>query len=207
MKKLLSVFVLVVALLSCSRNAHLEFKGIPVTGSLKDFCSKLEAKGFVLDPMETTANAVCMDGTLAGESIKAYIYSTPKTNTVYSVVAVINVDRNDGIVETIIADEYKQWDQLTDKYFHLKDMLTDKYGAPATCTEVMDPVYCQGNELTALRNDKLTYRSDYKTDAGTIAIQIAQMEHSLFSRDYLVVLFYDDTQNCALHNKEIVDDL
>lgn len=46
MKKIILTLTLVLAAINLLAQEHLSFKGIPIEGSMTDFCQKLKAKGF-----------------------------------------------------------------------------------------------------------------------------------------------------------------
>ena len=61
------------SLISFAQSEHLKFKGVPIDGTLKEFTSKLEQKGFITLSREN--NSVTMNGPFAGhDDCTAYIF-------------------------------------------------------------------------------------------------------------------------------------
>lgn len=46
MRKFIFTLTMLFATVNLMAQEHLSFKGIPIEGSIKEFCKKLEAKGF-----------------------------------------------------------------------------------------------------------------------------------------------------------------
>ena len=203
MKRLLSILLVAIAMISCSESNHLEFKGIPIDGSLKSFCKKL--KGFKTISIE--GNTAALQGTLAGKDIDLYVYSTPISNNVYAVSAVFTFEKEDGIVDMLISDRETLWQSLESNYCELKSMLTAKYGMPEICDETLPVPYSANQELLALMTNNLLYRSVFEEDKGSITLQMVHQQESLFSHSYGLVVWYEDKINSSLKDKEEMDDL
>ena len=99
--------------LEMEKSVHLKFKGVPIDGTLKEFISRMERKGF--EHRSSYDSKERLVGDFAGI----------KQCTVY----VETLDNSD-LVSRIIVEFPKQerWEELFDNYKNLKSMLMEKYG-------------------------------------------------------------------------------
>ena len=88
------------------------------------------------------------------------------------------------------------WSDILSDYSTYVDLFTKKYGFPSDRFEFFEEPYYKGDgyELQALRNGKCNYVSFFKTDKGTIMIEM--------SREERLRLTYEDKINAELQNKE-----
>ena len=139
---------------------HLTFKGIPINGAPEEISKQLQAHGFV--QAEVFQNgSICLDGTFAA---------------VENCIIVINYSK---LVETTWAitvwfPEQDSWFSLQDQYQRFKDMFIKKYGRPEKDFEFFMPPYedGDGDELSALKSDYVTYMSFFYTDLGVITVEL-----------------------------------
>ena len=93
MKKLFVLFlVCLMSLNILAQEEHLKFMGIPLTGSITTFQSKLQAKGIKYDKttsMQLGAGCRAFNGTFSGEKARIFVYYNDKTKNVYRAKAVI----------------------------------------------------------------------------------------------------------------------
>lgn len=159
---------------------HLEFKGIPIDGSLNEFVSKLEAKGFT--KTETMGTMVQLKGDFAGESVNVYVVGSEKNKTVWKVA--------------VFFPEKSSWRSLKSDYFDYKELFTKKYGKPKNDYEFFSDPYYEGDgyELSALKRDKCTYCSFYYPEGGIIMLEISSSE--------CVLVGYEDSTNAKIKSRE-----
>lgn len=157
---------------------HLKFKGVPIDGSLKEFVSRMKRKGFKLEGME--------DGTaaLSGD------FADFKECTVY----VETLDGKDLVSRIGVAfPEQDQWEYLYGDYKHLKELLTEKYGKPITCTEKFQRSYGIGpsddnDRMHYVKFDQCKYETRYSTSKGEVILSI---EHNESLSCYVVLVYKD----------------
>jgi len=120
MKK--SILLLLVCFLAISLQAqeHLKFKGVPIDGTLKEFVLKLEAKGLKTAAMQD--GIAVLQGDFASIKECAIVASSLKEKDIVNKVIVL-------------LPEKTTWSALYESYAALKDLLTEKYGEPASCIE------------------------------------------------------------------------
>lgn len=203
MKRFLStLFCLLLAVVAFAQNAngHLKFMGIPITGTISQFHTKLVAKGCTYDKVESSSNSAGMrifKGNLAQNEVKIIVYYNTKTKIVYRVKALIY-----GIPEVL----------ATQKYNEFKSFLTVKYDSRYTKTSSFE-----GKELiqylalkdknTSIDPENLPSRlSDVAF--GVIKLYISKdLEDWNSPYNYYLHIDYYDQINNEKNNKNILDDL
>ena len=103
---------------SCAQaNTHIKFMGIPLTGTIAQFQTKLVAKGCTYDKAASSSisnGTRAFKGTFVGNKVNIYVYYDTQTKIVYRVKAVVS-----GVSEDIAEQEYSK----------IKDLLSQKYGS------------------------------------------------------------------------------
>lgn len=113
MKRLLSALfcmLLVAAAFAQNANEHLKYMGIPITGTISQFHSKLAAKGVRYDQnLSSMVNdgVRVFKGTFAGNKATIFVYYDTKTKIVYRVKSVF-----DNLDENIADTKYRSMRQL-----------------------------------------------------------------------------------------------
>lgn len=203
MKRFLStLFCLLLAVVAFAQNAngHLKFMGIPITGTISQFHTKLVAKGCTYDKVASSSNRAgirTFKGNLAQNEVKIIVFYNTKTKIVYRVKALIY-----GIPEVL----------ATQKYNEFKSFLTVKYDSRYTKTSSFE-----GKELiqylalrdknTAIDPENLPSRlSDVAF--GMIKLYIStDLEGWNSPYNYYLHIDYYDQINYEKNNKNILDDL
>lgn len=203
MKRFLStLFCLLLAVVAFAQNAngHLKFMGIPITGTISQFHTKLVAKGCTYDKVESSSNSAGMrifKGNLAQNEVKIIVYYNTKTKIVYRVKALIY-----GIPEVL----------ATQKYNEFKSFLTVKYDSRYTKTSSFE-----GKELIqylALRDKNTSIDPEnLPSRLSDVAFGVIKLYISKDLEDwnspynyYLHIDYYDQINN-EKNNKNILDDL
>lgn len=68
MKKIIITLTVLFAAINIMAQEHLSFKGIPIEGSMTEFCQKLRAKGFISIGQEN--NITLFSGDFTGRNVK-----------------------------------------------------------------------------------------------------------------------------------------
>lgn len=113
MKKLVVSFALaLVALVAYaqSNSEHLSFKGIPIKGSLTEFCKKLQTKGYKNESKKS--NFARFKGDFTGRNATIGIFADDNGQNVYGVI--------------VVFDSSGQWKTLANTYSYYKDLYTKK---------------------------------------------------------------------------------
>ena len=115
MKRIIASLFIIFNTLLLSAQSHMLFKGIPIDGPISSFVGKLEQKGYTM--VKKYDDGYIMKGIFTGKDAYIYILNTPKTKTVWKVVA------------SIVQDN-PTWDSLKKTYLEYKQNFINKYGEP-----------------------------------------------------------------------------
>ena len=183
MKKLVLILFLLFSIgVNAQQESHLEFKGIPITGTLDNMINKLKAQGYELVDVFDEEDAAILEGKFANENCELYVWSTPKTKIVYKIL--VKFDSKDS------------WWTLKSNYKKLKEQLGTKYNVRPDATEgFLDPYYeGDGYELQAIRLGKSLHISEFELGEGKIELLIADSPN--------VRLYYTDAIGGNLNEQE-----
>lgn len=189
MKKLIIMLLLAVCTNCMAQSNHMKFKGIPIEGTLNSFVQKLKDKGYTYIGQE--------DGTaiLKGE------FATTKGCT----IGVVRFSDRDQVrlVAVIFPDE-ETWNGITNRYYFLKEMLTEKYGQP-DCVEKFTDREPLSDYLRfhALLKDECEYLSEFSCENGRIQLTMKNTDYNAAA----VFLRYIDNENADETRKKMMDDL
>ena len=168
-------------MLSFTANAqkeHLRFMGIPITGTITTFQSKLSGKGIKLDS-RTSANAPvgirAFTGDFAGYKANIYVYYDKTSKNVYRAKACI--DSNDNEI-------------FERRYNDLKRMVEAKYSGFYEDVDEQD-----GHESITVR-----------TNLGIISIYTSKYYNS-YPTTYTIHVDYEDRANSNKHLNNKMDDI
>lgn len=99
MKKLILTLIIILTGAFCVQaQEHLKFMGIPLTGNINSFQTKLKAKGFEVDKQINKYAPVgtrIFKGLFAGENAQIFVFYNKKHKTVYRAKAIIKVTDQD----------------------------------------------------------------------------------------------------------------
>lgn len=193
MSKFVVFFALMVITLTSyaqSDSEHLNFKGVPIDGTLGEFVSKMESAGFKY--LAEQDGIVILQGDFAGFKGCTIVVATLKSTNIVNTIGVMFSEQND-------------WASLENSYGHLKSMLTEKYGEPLECVEKFqgyDP-QTDSQKLNKLKFDECTWYTTYSTPKGDIQLSIDnQSVMSCF-----VALRYFDRINTEAVRTQAMEDL
>lgn len=174
------------------QSTHLKFKGVPIDGSLAQFLSRMQSKGFEVTS-ERKDEIHRLEGDFAGfKQCEVYVSTLDNQDLVSRI--------------TVCFPTQDQWKNLYGDYKTLKEMLIEKYGRPVSCVERFTGSL--GNlgddfRMIAVRNDECQYVTRFASDEGDIILSIEQRE-GLYCFAQLV---YQDKENSQAVRKSAIDDL
>lgn len=176
MKKLFFTFVLLLAAIAMGAQEHLSFKGIPIDGSVKDFCEQLKAKGFTYVSSEN--NYMLFEGDFTGQNVHVGVASADGGESVFAV--------------GVIFEPNGEWKELVKIYDHYKDLYTRKYGKPTISKEKnscsLDVNWCL---IGALNEGTVEWSSSWEVTGGTIDLSIKKAAYDKGA----IVIRYRDAQS------------
>lgn len=193
-QRLFSLIIVCMTLMSWAQNTtveHLTFKGVPIDGTLNEFVLKMKQNGFT--HVSTENGTAFLTGDFAGYKECYMGVSTLKQKDLVSKIVVI-------------FPECKSWSTLSNNYFNLKELLTQKYGEPTECIEKFESYSEPDNDndkFYAVLFNHTKFLTIYETDKGTIQLTI---ETDGISKCY-VVLSYFDKINTETVRAKALDDL
>lgn len=172
-------------------NKHLEFKGIPINGSLKKFVTNMKTAGFKTVGVISNGTAT-LKGDFAGyKDCRLYVQT---------------MDGAD-IVSTIVVQfpECERWDHLHGYYKDLKEMLIQKYGKSHSVREEFQGCVSRTDDdkMWQVGKGNCKYESEFRTEKGKIILWIEQGDFCSGS----VCLQYSDKINSGVVKQKAIDDL
>lgn len=169
---------------------HLRFKNVPIDGTLDRFVARMERGGFKVK--WKTSGRTVLRGDFADFRDCVVHVETLKGMDLVSSITVSFPDRD-------------QWETLYGDYRHLKELLTTKYGKPASCVEKFQTSYSSCMDDNAKMHevfmDRCKYRTRFATDKGEIILQIAH------DGGKFVMLTYKDKINGSVIKNHAIEDL
>lgn len=190
MKKiLLALSCLIFAIVSFAQNnTHIKFMGIPLTGTITQFQSKLVAKGCAYNKAVSSSisnGTRAFSGTFVGNKVDIYVFYDTKTKIVYRAKALVC-----GISESIAEQEYLK----------MKNLLSQKYGSDS------------GHMLVGTQGGKeaVTFISitDKGENNGTIDLYIVQDDMLInYPYNYNLHIDYNDRLNTYKHQNRQLDEI
>ncbi|MBO7712575.1 MAG: hypothetical protein J6S85_03345 [Methanobrevibacter sp.] len=186
MKRLFIIALTSLIAISSFAQEHLKVKGVPIDGNVDSFIKALEATGLKKDAVLSQAvDSPILIGDFAGLSDCKFSFLNTEDGTVCKVL--------------IISEDFTGWSSTKSKYRDLKDLLKTKYEVTNSFEYFSSPYYeGDGYELSAIRQDKGTYKTFFKCDEGYIVIEI---NASSTSKGYLTIM-YEDTINMERFSQE-----
>lgn len=168
-----------------AQKENVSYKNIPLTGNIKEFSQNLISKGAKFIEIDEENNVYCLSDKLTGKDVNLDIWYTPKSKTVFMVVA-----------------SYKEepyWSSIKSHFNDLVAMLQEKYGQ-GLVRRKFDYPYEEGDgyELTAIKNDKCSYFANFELLDGDISVLVGSGIYS----NYETRVYYVNTANKELNNKE-----
>ena len=88
MKKIFVTLTVLLAAINVLAQEHLSFKGVPIEGSMTEFCQKLKAKGFTSIGREN--NITLFSGDFTGRKATVGVTATDDGKNVFAVVVLFD---------------------------------------------------------------------------------------------------------------------
>ncbi len=196
MKKIFSALVFTLTVITCfaqvksDTSKHLTFKGVPINGTLAEFVTSMKKSGFV------------QKGTKEGIAILEGDFASYK-NCIVGVSTLKNKDLVSKIA--VMFPSLKTWSSLSTNYFHLKELLTEKYGKPSESVEKFQSYTPDddGSKITQVELGACKYYTTFETEKGTIQLAI---EHDGMTSCFIKLAYFDKI-NSETIKKQALDDL
>lgn len=189
MKRLSLFLTALFATISMMAQEHLSFKGIPIEGSMTEFCQKLKTKGFTSIGQEN--NITLFTGDFTGREATVGVTATDDGQNVFAVV--------------VLFDPSGEWNALVNTYDYYKDLYTRKYGKPTISREKNPALLGSNTALMAeVHQGTVVYGSVWEVTGGDIQLSI---EKSSGFYEGMVMIRYRDSQNVEAKIKNDLDDI
>lgn len=189
MKKNVFILVFLFIAINVFAQQHLSFKGIPLQGSMVEFCKKLESKGFI--SMGKESNISLFSGDFTGRNATVGVTATDNGENVFAVV--------------VLFDSSEEWNTLVNTYSYYKDLYIRKYGEPAVSKEY-NPARIDSNMalMSELEQGRVTYTCVWEVEGGDIQLSI---EKSSEIYEGFVMIRYRDAQNVESKIQSDLEDI
>lgn len=170
---------------------HLTFKGVPITGTLKEFTNAMIQKGF---HHELTQDGVALfSGDFAGYK-----------DCSIGVLTLHNQDMVNRV--SVFFSDHDTWSSLQHQYEILKSLLTKKYGDPAEWSERFTSMLITSDydKISALRSGEYYWYTKFITENGEIRVSL--VEGMEYHTGRVCLIYYDKT-NTEKARQAAFDDL
>lgn len=173
-----------------SKEAHITFKGVPINGPLKEYISEMKSKGFVL--IRENNGIAVFEGDFAG-------YRNCE-------IGVVTIKGKDLVSRAgVLFSEQDTWKDLSSNYFDLKELLSEKYGAPSQVVEEFNRAYSakdDNDKMYEIKMNRYKYYSKFELENGSIQLSIENVDGSTYVR-----LMYYDKINGEISREKALEDL
>lgn len=189
MKRVIFTLTMLFAAINIMAQEHLAFKGIPIEGSMTEFCQKLKAKGFTSIGREN--NLTLFSGDFTGRKATVGVTATDDGKNVFAVI--------------VLFDPSGEWNTLVNTYDYYKDLYTRKYGEP-TVSKESNPARSDSNTalMAEVYQGTIVYGSAWDVTGGDIQLSI---EKSSGIYEGMVMIRYRDSQNVETKIRNDLDDI
>lgn len=189
MRRVIALFAfMVIALTAYAQGGpeYLTFKGVPIKGSMTEFCQKLKATGLTYTGGKS--NFALFEGDFTGRKATIGVAATDDGESIFAVVVFFNPSG--------------EWNTLVSTYDYYKDLYTRKYGEPSVLKE-HNPARLDSNIalMAEVTNGTVVWACLWEVPGGEIEISI---ESSSEYYEGMVMICYRDAQN---GEAKIQDDL
>lgn len=189
MKKIIFILTMFFAAINLMAQERLSFKGVPIEGSMAEFCKKIEAKGFT--NIGNDNNVSFFIGDFTGRSATVGVTATDDGKNVFAVV--------------VLFEPSEEWNTLVNTYDYYKDLYTRKYGKPVISKE-NNPSTTDSNIalMAELYQGTVVYGSAWEVTGGDIELSI---EKSSGIYEGMVMIRYRDAQNVEAKIQNDLDEI
>ena len=192
---------------------HLIFNNVPINGSLKNYVAQMEKKNFRIyvehdmfdlegdeetkEQKEQKEQKAKLEAYKEGKATMVGDFADFKKCRLY----VETLANKDLVYKIQVEFQYtSEWEKKKENYFHLKQLLTQKYGAPTSCTEKLKPETMEDYDINnSFHKGRSKYETIYKTDKGDITLYI--------NKNSRIILEYLDKKNSELITEHALEEL
>ena len=192
---------------------HLIFNNVPINGSLKNYVAQMEKKNFRIyvehdmfdlegdeetkEQKEQREQKAKLEAYKEGKATMLGDFADFKKCSLY----VETLANKDLVYKIQVEFQYVyEWEKKKENYFHLKQLLTQKYGAPTSCTEKLKPESMEDYDINnSFHKGRSKYETIYKTDKGDITLYI--------NKNSRIILEYLDKKNSELITEHALEEL
>lgn len=190
---------------------HLIFNNVPINGSLKYYVAQMEKKNFRIyverfglegdeetkEQKEQREQKAKLEAYKEGKATMVGDFADFKQCRLY----VETLANKDLVYKIQVEFQYVfEWEKKKENYFHLKQLLTKKYGAPTSCTEKLKPESMEDYDINnSFHKGRSKYETIYKTDKGDITLYI--------NKNSRIILEYLDKKNSELITEHALEEL
>ena len=190
---------------------HLIFNNVPINGSLKYYVAQMEKKNFRIyverfglegdeetkEQKEQKEQKAKLEAYKEGKVTMVGDFADFKKCRLY----VETLANKDLVYKIQVEFQYtSEWEKKKENYFHLKQLLTQKYGAPTSCTEKLKPESMEDYDINnSFHKGRSKYETIYKTDKGDITLYI--------NKNSRIILEYLDKKNSELITEHALEEL
>ena len=190
---------------------HLIFNNVPINGSLKYYVAQMEKKNFRIyverfglegdeetkEQKEQREQKAKLEAYKEGKATMVGDFADFKKCRLY----VETLANKDLVYKIQVEFQYtSEWEKKKENYFHLKQLLTKKYGAPTSCTEKLKPETMENYDINnSFHKGRSKYETIYKTDKGDITLYI--------NKNSRIILEYLDKKNSELITEHALEEL
>lgn len=166
MKRIISLVLLVAAMASAAFAAdHYSFMGIPMDGRLSPFCNKLvNQKGMRIVERDDDRGVYTLSGRFAGYTdCEFYVFDNDNTKQVYQI--------------DVYLPEQSTWSAIKNQYNKIvRDYRSNAAYTYRSSTSDFEAPYRDGggDEVSAVKADKVDYSTTFIADGGVLLIQISK---------------------------------
>ncbi len=194
MKKIFFIAtVLLTMMLSASDYAfaqtkHIQFKGIPVDGTLTSFVEKLKTQGYKLERIEN--EIAFLFGKFAGYS-NCLIGVVSSKGTVWKVL--------------VAFEDVDSWEVITKQYQEFKDSFQLKYNSKPESIESLEDLYSEGGMIyLGFKEEKNVWGSLFNVPGGCVILEI--MPGVSYGKLGLRITYQDEI-NTEIRKSATIDDI
>ncbi len=138
---------------------HLDFEGIPVTGTLNEFLTISESKGYKL--LERNEQSMLLSGLYRGKLCRVLVERLPDQDKVWGL--------------TVLLPSRDDWQGLVFDYEERRCEMHETFGEPVHVTEwfnVMNPPTTDRQKYLAVEKGMCSYKSVYENALGQVDVVI-----------------------------------
>lgn len=180
MKRIITIVFSAVLCFSISAQEHFKFKGVEINGSISSFEKKLKQQIPDLKGEEGVYK-----GTFASKECDIYCFANSQGN-VHTVA--------------VVFPDVSSWTVLKSSFLDYCSIMDEKYGAASKKIRRFESPYEDGDgyEISAIRQDKVSYLNYYETEVGDLIVSIH--EGNTFGTAGILI-YYTDKANKAVEDR------